>query len=202
MSAKPKKVAPKGKRYTDAQKQEIVSYVTDFNAKNGRGGQASAVKKFGVTAITITTWVKTLKPAAAPAAPAAAPAKAPVAAKAPAKAPVAAKAAPVKRAKSSKKVPQGTRYTEEEKKAVLEFVAQVNAKKGRGGMTAAAKKFKVTPLTVSNWIAKFGGGAPTGAPKAAAKVAKAANKAAEKALAKLARAEKILAQVRSLLKAN
>lgn len=198
MSAKPKKAASKGKRYTDTEKQEIVSYVNDFNAKNGRGGQAAAVKKFGVTALSITGWLKTVKPAKAAAAPAKAPA--PVAAKA-------AKAAPVKPAKPVKiakrsKVPQGTRYTEEQKKAVLEYVAQVNAKKGRGGMTAAAKKFKITPLTVSNWIAKLGGSAASSAPKANAKEAKAAAKAAVKALAKLARAEKILTQVRSLLKGN
>jgi transposase len=198
MSAKPKKAAAKGKRYTDTEKQEIVSYVNDFNAKNGRGGQASAVKKFGVTALTITGWLKTVK-TAKPAAPAKVVAKAPAKA-APAKAPAAAKPAPVKRAKRAK-VPQGTRYTEEQKKAVLDFVAQVNAKKGRGGMTAAAKKFKVTPLTVSNWIAKSGG-VTTGAPKANAKEAKAAAKAAAKALVKLARAEKIIAQVRSLLNAK
>lgn len=195
MSAKPKKAASKGKRYTDTEKQVIVSYVNDFNAKNGRGGQAAAVKKFGVTALTITGWLKTVKPAKAAAAPAKAPA--PVATKAV----KVAKTAPVKPAKRAK-VPQGTRYTEEQKKAVLDYVAQVNAKKGRGGMTAAAKKFKITPLTVSNWIAKLGGSAATGAPKANAKEAKAAAKAAVKALAKLARAEKILSQVRSLLKAN
>lgn len=195
MSAKPKKAASKGKRYTDTEKQVIVSYVNDFNAKNGRGGQAAAVKKFGVTALTITGWLKTVKPAKAAAAPAKAPA--PVATKAV----KVAKTAPVKPAKRAK-VPQGTRYTEEQKKAVLDYVAQVNAKKGRGGMTAAARKFKITPLTVSNWIAKLGGSAATGAPKANAKEAKAAAKAAVKALAKLARAEKILSQVRSLLKAN
>ena len=195
MSAKPKKAASKGKRYTDTEKQVIVSYVNDFNAKNGRGGQAAAVKKFGVTALTITGWLKTVKPAKAAAAPAKAPA--PVATKAV----KVAKTAPVKPAKRAM-VPQGTRYTEEQKKAVLDYVAQVNAKKGRGGMTAAAKKFKITPLTVSNWIAKLGGSAATGAPKANAKEAKAAAKAAVKALAKLARAEKILSQVRSLLKAN
>ena len=190
MSAKPKKAASKGKRYTDTEKQAIVSYVNDFNAKNGRGGQAAAVKKYGVSALTITGWLKTVKPAKATAAPD--PAKAPV---------KAAKPAPVKPIKRAK-VPQGTRYTDEQKKVVLDFVAAVNEKKGRGGMTAAARKFKVTPLTISNWLAKQGGSASTGASKAKAKEAKAAAAAVTKALAKLAKAEKALAQARVLLAAK
>ncbi|MBN8459574.1 MAG: hypothetical protein J0M04_17225 [Verrucomicrobia bacterium] len=192
MSAKPKKAASKGKRYTDTEKQAIVSYVNDFNAKNGRGGQAAAVKKYGVSALTITGWLKTVKPAKAAAAPAPAPAKAPV---------KTAKPTPIKPIKRAK-VPQGTRYTDEQKKVVLDFVAAVNEKKGRGGMTAAARKFKVTPLTISNWLAKQGGTASTGASKAKAKEAKAAAAAVTKALAKLAKAEKALAQARVLLAAK
>jgi len=210
MSAKPKKNAQKGKRYTDAEKQVIVNYVNDFNAKNGRGGQAAAVKKFGVTALSITAWMK----ATAPAKPAK-PAAAPKAAKAPAKAAKAAKPAKqvpakvekvvkvvkvakvAKKAakKGGKKAPQGTRYTDDQKQAVLAYVAEVNAKKGRGGMSAAAKKFKITPLTVSTWITKFGGKATR-----PAAVERTDDKAMAKLLTKLAKAEAIIASIKAKLK--
>ncbi|MGJ8695801.1 MAG: hypothetical protein ACSHYF_05745 [Verrucomicrobiaceae bacterium] len=44
----------KAKRYSDAQKKEIL----DFIAAEGRGGQTKAVKKFSVTAATINSWKK------------------------------------------------------------------------------------------------------------------------------------------------
>jgi len=44
----------KAKRYTDAQKQEIL----DFIDSQGRGGQTKAVKKYKVTAATISSWRK------------------------------------------------------------------------------------------------------------------------------------------------
>jgi transposase-like protein len=53
---------------------------------------------------------------------------------------------------------KGKRYTEKEKAQVLAFVDKTNATKGRGGITAASKKFGVTPLTISNWLKKVGGG--------------------------------------------
>lgn len=199
MSAKPKKNAQKGKRYTDAEKQVIVNYVNDFNAKNGRGGQAAAVKKFGVTALSITAWMKATAPAK-PAKPAAAPKAAKAPAKAakqvPAKAAKVAKVAKKAAKKGGRKAPQGTRYTDDQKQAVLAYVAEVNAKKGRGGMSAAAKKFKITPLTVSTWITKFGGKATR--PAAAGRTDD--NKAMAKLLAKLAKAEAIIASIKAKLK--
>ena len=42
MSANSKKTTTKGKRYTDAQKQEVVAFVNKVNADKGRGGQAAA----------------------------------------------------------------------------------------------------------------------------------------------------------------
>lgn len=51
---------------------------------------------------------------------------------------------------------KGKRYTDKEKAQVLAFVEKVNAEKGRGGITAAATKFGITPLTISNWIKKNG----------------------------------------------
>ena len=44
----------KAKRYTDAQKKEILDYIT----AQGRGGQSKAVKKYKVTAATIAAWKK------------------------------------------------------------------------------------------------------------------------------------------------
>lgn len=61
---------------------------------------------------------------------------------------------------------KGKRYTDKEKAAVLAFVEKTNTERGRGGITAAAKKFKVTPLTISNWIKATGLPAPGTARKA------------------------------------
>ena len=55
-----------------------------------------------------------------------------------------------KKAKNSK----GRRYTAEEKASIIEHVEKVNASKGRGGQTAASKKFGISMLTISNWMKK------------------------------------------------
>lgn len=44
----------KAKRYTDAEKKEILDYIV----AQGRGGQTKAVKKYKVTAATIAAWKK------------------------------------------------------------------------------------------------------------------------------------------------
>ena len=46
------------------------------------------------------------------------------------------------------------RYTDDVKKQVLDFVESI----GRGGISQAAKKFGVSPLSISNWKKKLGGG--------------------------------------------
>ena len=51
---------------------------------------------------------------------------------------------------------KGKRYTDKEKAQVLSFVEKTNAENGRGGITAASKKFGITPLTISNWMKKTG----------------------------------------------
>ncbi len=48
----------KRKRYSTAQKQKIIGFVEDHNAKNGRGGQAAASKKFKVSVLSIGNWLK------------------------------------------------------------------------------------------------------------------------------------------------
>lgn len=60
---------------------------------------------------------------------------------------------------------KGRRYTNKEKAEIIAFVDKVNSEKGRGGQSAASKKYKISPLTISSWIrAGVGGGAvtPTG----------------------------------------
>ena len=47
---------------------------------------------------------------------------------------------------------KGKRYSEAEKKEVLNLVTRVNADKGRGGISAASRQFGVSPLTISKWL--------------------------------------------------
>ncbi len=58
MSTNTKKSSAKGKRYTDAEKKEILSFVEKVNAEKGRGGQSAASKKFGISQLTIASWLK------------------------------------------------------------------------------------------------------------------------------------------------
>jgi len=51
-------MSDKGKRYTKEQKQEVIDFVNTYNSEhNGRGGVANATKKFGITAMTVKSWV-------------------------------------------------------------------------------------------------------------------------------------------------
>ena len=47
----------KGKRYSDKEKAQVLSFVEEHNAENGRGGISAASRKFGVTALTISNWL-------------------------------------------------------------------------------------------------------------------------------------------------
>ncbi len=90
-----KKSPVKGKRYTDGEKKEILDFISDYNAKNGRGGQTKASEKYGVTQITLANWLKGAGKKSKPAKAAQPAAKAAVAAPTPATvgpAPVVAKA--------------------------------------------------------------------------------------------------------------
>lgn len=53
---------------------------------------------------------------------------------------------------------KGRRYTAKEKADIIAFVDKVNAEKGRGGQSAASKKYKISPLTISSWIRSGAGG--------------------------------------------
>jgi hypothetical protein len=46
---------------------------------------------------------------------------------------------------------RGKRYTLQEKAEVLDFVDRYNAEHGRGGQSAATKKFQLSPLSISSW---------------------------------------------------
>ena len=52
------------------------------------------------------------------------------------------------------KVAHGKRYSDAVKSRVIEFVNQINSEKGRGGISAAAKKCGASPLSISNWVKK------------------------------------------------
>ncbi|MGA0899731.1 MAG: hypothetical protein ACO3SO_04935 [Luteolibacter sp.] len=63
-----KKSAPKaigkgkrGARYTTAQKQHVVDFVHEYNAIHGRGGQSQAAKKFGLSVLTVASWLRSPK---------------------------------------------------------------------------------------------------------------------------------------------
>lgn len=154
MSSKTKKASARGVRYDAAKQQEVVDFVTDYNAGNGRGGQAAAAKKFGITQLTIAGWLKRSgKPAVKKAA-----------------AKKAIKAAKVAKAVKAGGKGRGRRYSDSERKAVIDFVLNHNQTNGRGGQAAAVKKFGLTALTVAGWLKAVGAPKPgkkTGSSKAA-----------------------------------
>lgn len=165
MSTTTKKTAPKGVRYTDAQKQEVVDFVASYNATNGRGGQSQAAGKFNISPLTVAAWLKGKGSSSSKAA------KSPKAAKVAKKTKTAK--APGKAKTGKSKV--GTRYTDEQKKEVVDFAVAYNAANGRGGQSKAASKFKISPLTVVAWLKAAG--VKGGAKKSTSKVAKAAKAA-------------------------
>jgi transposase-like protein len=47
-----------GMRYSAAQKQEVIDFVNSYNASNGRGGQSEAARKFNISILTVSAWLK------------------------------------------------------------------------------------------------------------------------------------------------
>lgn len=216
MSSTTKPASSKGVRYTDVQKKEVIDFALAHNASQGRGGQSKAAEKFNISPLTVAAWLKSSgsKAAKSAKAPKASKAKVAKTVKAPkaAKTPKAAKAPKAKKAASSK----GVRYTDEQKQQVVSFVVSHNAEHGRGGPSKAAKKFKLSPLTVAAWVKatgvklsnkKIGGKAKYVAPGKAAKVSSRGAKSLGDIGAKLnslldlskqiSKAESELAQLRS-----
>lgn len=56
------------------------------------------------------------------------------------------------KSKSTKKSSTAKRYTAAEKAEVLAFIEKANSEKGRGGQTAASKKFGIAQLTLATWL--------------------------------------------------
>jgi hypothetical protein len=56
-----------------------------------------------------------------------------------------------RKSKSTASSLRGKRYTLQEKAEILDFVDRYNAEHGRGGQTAATKKFQLSPLSISSW---------------------------------------------------
>ena len=81
----------------------------------------------------------------------------------------------------AKKTSRGKRYSDQEKAEIIDFVNKINSEKGRGGQSAASKKFKISPLTISSWLKKSG--APKKAKKAPARKAAAKKRGARAAKA-------------------
>lgn len=45
-------------RYDQKKKDEVVSFIQNYNQENGRGGQSAAVKKFSINPITLKSWME------------------------------------------------------------------------------------------------------------------------------------------------
>lgn len=99
---------------------------------------------------------------------------------------------------ASKKASKGKRYTAEEKPQVVDFVNQHNAANGRGGATAASKKFGVSQLTVASWL-KSSGGAAVANGRKGRRTAAARNRSG--ALAELSKLDSVIAAKRKELDA-
>jgi transposase-like protein len=99
----------------------------------------------------------------------------------------------------SAKKSTGTRYSPEQKAAVIAFVADYNSKHKRGGQAAAAKKFDITPLSISQWVRKAAKGTKPAIVKA---VKKPTRQTTEKAAAKRVARKKGTAKARGGAKAK
>lgn len=72
---------------------------------------------------------------------------------------------------------QTIRYTDAQKKEVVDFVVNHNAANKSGGQSTAVIKFKISPITIASWLKAAGVSAPK--VKAKAKKASKAKKAAQ-----------------------
>ena len=99
---------------------------------------------------------------------------------------------------SKKASTKGKRYSAQEKQQIVDFVNQHNAANGRGGATAASKKFGVSQLTVASWL-KSSGGAAVGNGRKGGKAAAAGNRSS--VLAELAKLDGVIAAKRKELDA-
>ena len=99
---------------------------------------------------------------------------------------------------SKKAARKGKRYSPEEKKEVVDFVSRHNAEHGRGGASAASRKFGVSQLTVAGWLK---GGLAAGNSPAAARASGSAGGKRGRVLAELSRLDGMIAARRRELDA-
>lgn len=52
------------------------------------------------------------------------------------------------------------RYSQKQKDDVVAFIQKFNEENGRGGQAAAAKKWKLNPITLKSWMEKAGVSSP------------------------------------------
>lgn len=70
------------------------------------------------------------------------------------------------------------RYDQKTKDEVVSFIQSFNEENGRGGQSAAAKKWKLNPITVKAWLEKAGVASPGKSAKKKRKGGKSASSAA------------------------
>lgn len=51
-------VGKRGARYESSQKAKVVDFVNEYNATHGRGGQSQAAKHFGLSVLTVASWLR------------------------------------------------------------------------------------------------------------------------------------------------
>lgn len=98
---------------------------------------------------------------------------------------------------AAKKASKGKRYSDQEKQQIVDFVNSHNEANGRGGVTAAVKKFGTSALTISAWV-KSGGADRVGNGRKGAKTAAGGRSGV---LAELAKLDGVIAAKRKELDA-
>lgn len=98
---------------------------------------------------------------------------------------------------AAKKITKGKRYSAETKQQIIDFVNSHNEANGRGGVTAAVKKFGTSALTISAWV-KSSGNASVGTGR---KVAKSAAGGRSSLLTELSKLDGVIAAKRKELDA-
>lgn len=99
------------------------------------------------------------------------------------------------------------RYDQKTKDEVVSFIQNYNEENGRGGQSAAAKKWKLNPITVKAWMEKAGVSSPgksgkkkkkNGSAKSAAPAPRKANGAPKSVSAALKKMVKLQEQIEAL----
>ncbi len=170
------KQVTKSIRYTPEQKQEVVDFVVSYNNEHTRGGQTKASEKFKISPITVGAWLD------------------------------AAGVVTPKNSKSNKTKTQAlqksSRYPDEFKQEVVAFVANYNAEHGRGGQNSAAKKYGISPITVTSWLGKRNGQELSTSPEKRANTKAAAPSAALSTTGFEAKLKSLLALSQEIAKAQ